>query len=524
MSARELRLQDFRTMLPTVGVQPFVAVLFGTAAGLLLVLLAARTSPTVAAAALCGIVVAALVMLYPTLGLLLTAAVIPIERLGRFTNDSSMYTVSLMRIVGVLALGSFLFHVVVRKWKLRVGTAFLIYGAYCAIGFLTVFHTTDRASGVRAAGALLGNLMFFFLVTNTARDWRLARLCVVVWLVFSVAAGLYTIYEWHLGDNDKVNELNVGAGGDRFNTVMQDSSEYDSLGSVERAVGTTSHSAVYGINLILTLPFFAFFLRTARKWETKLIVLAAWGVIFYNILLTNTRATIIIAALVVLLCVVRRLLVIRPAQVFLGLAMSGVLLFFVPDAVFRRVLDVSNYSLQRSGTLRARLEYYSAGLQIARENWLLGIGIGNQITVPKYLTTLSTPATSVHNEYLNTFMEVGLVGWLLFFGFVGYLLWCSLKTGGILRRFGEDRTRTRAERLLWAERYWFVAACQTAMIAVLIYGVQVDVFHFPLKGWWLVASLTSVMYLLARKEVVKQNAARSLIDERRTGDADGRIS
>jgi len=29
--------------------------------------------------------------------------------------------------------------------------------------------------------------------------------------------------------------------------------------------------------------------------------------------------------------------------------------------------------------------------------------------------------------------------------------------------------------------------------------VQVDVFHFPLKGWWLVASVTVVMDQIARK-------------------------
>ena len=35
-----------------------------------------------------------------------------------------------------------------------------------------------------------------------------------------------------------------------------------------------------------------------------------------------------------------------------------------------------------------------------------------------------------------------------------------------------------------------------AMISALLYGIQVDVFHFPLKGWWLVAGLTYAMYQL----------------------------
>jgi hypothetical protein len=36
------------------------------------------------------------------------------------------------------------------------------------------------------------------------------------------------------------------------------------------------------------------------------------------------------------------------------------------------------------------------------------------------------------------------------------------------------------------------------MIAVLIYGIQLDVFHFPLKGWWLVAGLVVAMERLSR--------------------------
>lgn len=480
--------------------QAWLAIVTGVATGIGLVLLAARTSPTVAAAAFVGLFIVAIVLTFPTLGLLLTAFVIPIERLGRLTSDSSMYTVSLMRIVGIVALGGFVFHTATRRRNIHFGKAFFIYLAYSVVGFITVFYTTDKLGGVRACGAILGNLLFFFLIVNLARTWKLARLCVLVWLLASVCAGVYTIYAWHFGNNGEVNELQVGEGDDRFNTVMNDSSEYDSLGQVERAVGTTSHSAVYGINLILTLPFFAYLFRTTRNMQAKFLTLAACGIIFYNILLTNTRATIIIALAVIALCFLRGLLKVNPLQILCAALLGCCLLYVVPDAIYRRVLDASNYTLQRSGTLRARLDYYQAGLQIARENWLTGIGIGNQSTVPKYLNKLSTTETSVHNDYLNTFLEVGLFGWMLFFGFVAFVFRCSIKTSGILRRFGEDKARSASERRMWAERYWFVAACQMAMLSVLIYCVQVDVFHFPLKGWWLIAALSQMMYTLASQE------------------------
>lgn len=479
---------------------PIWALLCGGLGGPLVVLLATRTSPVMALAGICGLLIVAAVFTYPRLGFLLTVAVIPIERLGRFTSDSSMYTVSLMRIVGIVALGGFIFQALLKKWKIRVGMALLLYVGYSVFAFLTIFYTSDKLGTVRAFGAVIGNLIFFFLITNMVRDWKLARIGVLIWLGMSVLAGVYTIVEWHYGSRDQVEESSLGTEETRFNTVLKDSSEYESLSNVARAIGTTSHSAVYGINLILTLPFFAYLFRTQRSWQIRMLVMFCWAIICYNILLTNTRATLIIAALVMLLCVARRLLPISPPQIMAAVALGVVMMFFVPADVYKRVLDVSNYTYKKSGTFRIRMEYWAAALQIAQENWM-GIGIGNHSVVPKYLNRVGPEKTSVHNEYLNTLMEVGLLGWLMFFGFVGFLLWCSFKTGSILRRFGERRDR------VWQDRYWFVVGCQIAMISVIIYAVQVDVFHFPLKGWWLVAALTWSMYVLVNEEKNKLRAA-----------------
>ncbi len=42
-------------------------------------------------------------------------------------------------------------------------------------------------------------------------------------------------------------------------------------------------------------------------------------------------------------------------------------------------------------------------------------------------------------------------------------------------------------------------AIQIAMLSVVIYGAQVDVFHFPLKGWWLLAGITVSMFTLSNR-------------------------
>ena len=79
---------------------------------------------------------------------------------------------------------------------------------------------------------------------------------------------------------------------------------------------------------------------------------------------------------------------------------------------------------------------------------------------------------------------------------VALILRRSVGAGRIFRRIDPD-----------GERYWFVIASQVALVSVLIYGVQVDVFHFPLKAWWLVAALGWVMYELAREQRAAEETA-----------------
>ena len=94
--------------------------------GVLLVVAATRTSPVLGLAIVVGVLITAVAFLSPEFALLLTVAVIPLERIGRLALDSNQYTMSLMRIVGVIALGSFLLHAMLNKWKIRFGTGFLL--------------------------------------------------------------------------------------------------------------------------------------------------------------------------------------------------------------------------------------------------------------------------------------------------------------------------------------------------------------------------------------------------------------
>jgi len=466
---------------------PVLAGCCGLIGGGILVVAASNLSPVIAGLAMCGLLVAVAIMFSPSLGLLLTAAVIPIERLGRLTADTNMYTVSLMRIIGLLALASFLVHAFNRKWKFRFGKPFFAYLVYCGLAILTVFYTTDPLSTVRSGSAILGNLIFFFLVINMVRSWRLTKAALLVWLASSVLVGVYTMYDWHFGR--AVNVQRIGELQARFQTVYSDTAEWQQLESLSRAVGPTSAAAVYGINMILTLPFFAFLIRTERDWRIRLGLLFSVLIVMYNIFLSNTRAAILLTIAVLALCVVWKLVALTGTRLAAVSVILLIVLVAAPSAIYERVLSPANYTVAGSSTLRSRFSYWSAAITIAEKNWLLGVGLGNQTEIPKYLKDYAPETTSAHNEYLQTLDEVGVIGWLVFLSFVAILL-----------VYGNRAASTYALLRGKQEMYWFMVACQIAMISVLLYAFQADVFHFPLKGWWLVAGLTWVMYQRAQAD------------------------
>jgi|LGOV01.1.fsa_nt_gb O-antigen ligase len=476
---------------------PLVAVLLGAASGLMLVLLTTEVSPVPALCLTIGIGVAAAIFYDPRIGFVITAAVVPLERFGRFTDDTSMYTVSLMRMIGVLTLGALSFHLLAKKENFKLGPAFVLYFLYTAFCFFTLFYSTDFEGTVRAFGQIVVNLAFFFLMINVVRAYPLAKLGVVTWLVVTLLITGYTVFDWHFG-TATLSDEKIGITSERLHTVWVDNTEWEAdLGGIKRAMGSTSHAAVYGINLILTLPFFAFFLRINRKWFVKFAIVLALLLVFYNILLTNTRTVVLVAVFTLMLCLLRKLLVIRFPAVILCVVIAILSLPFLDLGIFERIIDLRNYTYERSSTLRIRLDYWKAGLNVVKENWLFGIGVGNKNEIPKHITGRVPERTTVHNEYLQTFMEVGIFGWIIFFGFV-FLLFCySLKSAKKFRLHEQD-----------SEKYWFVIACQVAMISVLVYGLQCDVFRFPLKGWWIVAGITVMMYELSQRLECK-NSSRS---------------
>lgn len=453
----------------------------------LLVLGSLVASPLVAIMAAAGMVAAAAMLLLPDLALVATSFVIPLERIGRFGDDGSNQSFSLMRVIGLLALASVIIMMLRRRLPPVVDLPTYLYGAFCLLGLASYFYAHDPAATASHAATNLGNFLFLILVINGIRDRRLVQPMMYAWLASTILIGLYQIYDWHYGE--VLSDLNFGESAHRFSTTLVTASELGTLGLARRAMGTTSNPAVYGIDLLLTLPFLLYWVRFARSRLLR----ASWGastlLVLYNILLTNTRSVALFAAALLLVSVLTGLLQITVARIWAGLAGLPIVLFVTPESVYHRVLDIGAYAPEKATNFGARFDLWNAAIRLGSEHWMTGIGVGNRTEILGYLDTTHADAQWImaHNEFLQVFVELGIPGVLLFTTFLAVLILYTLRALKAARRAGD-----RAEAM-------FLVAALITIVTGIAFAQQVDGFHFPLKGWWLTAGLACVLYRLRVK-------------------------
>jgi hypothetical protein len=455
-----------------------LGLLTGVMAGPLLVLLATASSPYTAAALIAGAGGAVALLSSPSSTVLLTAAVVPLERLGRFSNDAQVVTFSLMRLMGALALATLAIHWFIGRRRLKFTQPLLLYGSYILIALVSLYGSTDVAKGVQQCAAMVGNALFLVLIINVVNRKEQVRTPVILWLATTLAVGIFCIYQWYSPHAqvhmDRFDNSGLRTTDERFSTVMEDYGEFETMGIVRRALGPTSNPAVYGINIILALPFYVYLARTTKSVWMR--IFGAAGVITgcCNVILTNTRAAVVTLVVAIVCMALTRLVRLRLIGIVGVVIVAALLVPFLPSALYDRIFRISNYTVDRSATLRIRLLYWQTAVDIFADHWLLGCGIGNQNELPARLKNVAMPSnTTVHNEYLETLLETGIIGYPVM---VCFMIVLYRRCRRAEKFFSEQGDTVSA---------LFLTAARVGFYAVLFYGLQCDVLHFTLKGWWL---------------------------------------
>ncbi|MGH9446344.1 MAG: O-antigen ligase family protein, partial [Terriglobia bacterium] len=433
----------------------------------------------------------------PPFTLMVLTLVMPWERIGRFTNVTDPYAISLSRIFGAVGILVLILHALIRRWKLKFGPSFYLYLGYTMIAIAGISWALRPEDARRDALRIFGNLLFFFLIVNLARSLKLVKLAIAVWLFSTLLACVYTTYDYYSPSVPEVQEAQMGLSQDRYTAVVEDASEIQDIGQeVKRAYGPTAHPTLYGLELTMTIPFWFFFMRIKknRPWF-KLLMLGCLALVSYNILLANTRAVILLAIGTFAYCFLRKLIEHRGRVAIVSLLLLLAAVPLIPHDVFQRALNPELYTTTHGASIRARLLLLDKSFTLVQQHWLGGIGVGNESILPQMikreLTGSITPAgvrAGSHNDYVWTLVESGIFGWLCFFGFVALVTWSSFKAAWYFRHWEETE-----------EHYWLMIACQCVMLGILFFGLQTEVYHLPLKGWWFSAALSVTFLDFARR-------------------------
>ena len=459
----------------------------GALCGLMVLAMSMLVHPLAAIGMLAGVPVLWFFLRFPVWGIALTVAAIPLEGLGRFTASDAAVIVSVAKLFGMLAAMSLAVHLLLGRLRApwNAETACLI--VFCAVGIATMTHTSDLQNGLPRVVSFCTTAVFFYVIVALVRSSGDIRMILAGLMWTTAAVGVLAIAQrmlpgFAIMNND--GDTAIDAMG-----VQVDLSEATTLGGeVRRSGGTSGSPHVYAANLLVAIPFYLYFIRTADDWRWR--AMAAGGLLLAvaNLLLTHTRSGIVTCVPILGLMVWRGL--IRFSARGIGLAaLAGAGLFvMLPESVKVRLLDPERYSVDGAATLSTRLDYWRAGLEMLHENWLFGMGMGNFSDLAHHEPSVTIGHAFMHNIYLQLFNEVGIFGFAAICGFLALVLLRSESAYRAACRTGAER-----ERLL-------AVALQASLLSGLVLGGTMDYLHFAVKDWWFVAAAIVALDGLRRTE------------------------
>ena len=151
-----------------------------------------------------------------------------------------------------------------------------------------------------------------------------------------------------------------------------------------------------------------------------------------------------------------------------------------------RVLSI--FAMRQDSSNSFRFNVYQSAFQMAKDNWLLGIGVGNKNFREIYGLYMKTgfDALSAYNIFLETAVESGIFALIAFLGFLAVMIKDAVKF--IL-------TCENIQNVI------FISAAIISVIAVMIHGLVDTVFFRPqiqFVFWTMVAVVSSTLKAEAR--------------------------
>ena len=303
---------------------------------------------------------------------------------------------SITWVLGILAGLAVLGTMIIRGRFRRPPNSVLWWSLLVLWATVSAAWAMDPDIALKRLPTIFSLFLLFLICACTRFQERELKVVALLSIAGGCAAAIYTCF------------LAPGAGGGV-------AALRNSLAWGDRQADPNGFAESLMVPLALALGGFALL----RNRHARAMMLVAFGLISYAVLLTMSRGALV--ALLVMTIVYmrhmpgklsRRLLI--PASIF------GVAVLAMSNAIFARLA----LAVQTGGA--GRLDIWIAGFQAIKEHGLIGAGLDNfplaYSEVAGYASQFQGIARAAHNIFLNTWVELGLPGLLLFVIAMGYQL------------------------------------------------------------------------------------------------------
>ena len=275
-------------------------------------------------------------------------------------------------------------------------------------------------------------------------------------------------------------------------STWQDTSNLNPEDVLSRVYGTLKplNPNLYGGYLVCGLPIVigsAFYFASKKMIKVALTGAVASFAVCYSIFQTGCRGAYLSMMLVFALAfLISAKFFWKEYKKIYILIISFATLLFVTALTFvnsLRLRFLSIFAMRSDSSNSFRFNVYQSSLDMFKDNWLLGIGVGNKNFREIYGLYMKTgfDALSAYNIYLETAVESGIFALIAFLAFLAKLLFDGFKyifksknTAGII----------------------ITASCITAICSALFHGLVDTVYFRPqlqFLFWTFVAVIGSVI-------------------------------
>ncbi len=446
------------------------AAMTGAVVGLLTYFL----SPIIICAAILAVVLCAIVLHSPEVGVLITILVAPYLS---FLGNPSIFLALLIAFTFMcMALKIFLGRLVV---KTEVSDLFvmILLVLYLFGGVISV----GGAPSLREAAMYACILLVYFIVTMliTSREWL--EKCVVAFTVSSVGTALIGIYQLAMG--------NLESG-----TV--DEQMFGNIGG--RVMSTFENSNMFGVFLIMSIPFALGYLFSSRSFSGKvgsLICCCAMGICLIYTWSRGAWLGFIISCFIFVLIYNHYIIPFAVPMALAGLALvwdkigGGMI-----ESLISRFASIITMSDSSSVY---RLGIWRGSMRIIEEYWFTGIGVGNEAFRSVYIQYAESGienAVHSHNMFLQVIIELGVVG----FAVMLTALVLVIKSG--LELIKNTSATKPPERTV-------AVASIAALIAAAFQGITDNIWYNYriFFVFWLVVSFVSASAKIGKKNNISKS-------------------